>query len=254
VEQKINQVLEVYAQYDEVCAKEFDSLHEGIQVALSEAAFQKVYGEKRYRKEFKNADDRRRADLGREYYQWLRPYYYVIGLDHPPYELNKIKSGVHFLGKNVGSAHPDLVSLLAKVEEKLSGMEPGTRALVAGAIKSAWAFQPRPLNNLRALSNHALGQAIDVDSATNPHITDPEAPHVDKVLDYLKVPYRTGQSFLKNVNMCMTSAGEVTLLYQRMKAISDALQKFLVEFLDRWKEAVDASTTPRRRVPSGLSS
>jgi hypothetical protein len=172
-----------------------------------------------------------------QYYQWLRPYYYRAGIVDPVTALNEIDSAT-FLGHPViGGVNQRLRKILEEAENELDKM--GAKDDVAKSIKSVGGFVPRPINSPKGmidLSNHALGQAIDIDPATNPDIQGIAAKDVDEVLNYLKVPYRFRESFLEAQDIAQKPEAQAEIARGKVEAISHAIQKFLATWLDEWEE------------------
>jgi hypothetical protein len=171
-----------------------------------------------------------------QYYQWLRPYYYRAGMTDPVAALSEIEPA-QFLGRPViGGVNQQMKKILRDAEQELD--RTGARQAVAQAIRSdPSGFVPRPINTpkgLTDLSNHALGQAVDIEPATNPDIQGTAAKDIDEVLAYLKVPYRFRESFLEAQNLAPKPEEQVASAYQKVKAISDAIQGFLRDWFDVW--------------------
>jgi hypothetical protein len=244
-ERHLAQIRALYAKYDELCKGEFDALRAEIQAVFVDAAAQNRFpgaigdNAAALAKWKKETDPKVKYELTWRYYQWLRPYYYIEGIDQPHKELNPIERKVTFLGRQVGyGGHPLLVQLLAKAEELLGGMNPGTREAVAASLKTPpGGFWPRTQKERTRLSNHALGRAIDIDAKTNPMVMGTEAQALDRLLEFLKVKGRFGSEFLsQDIVKASTSAQTAESMFSKMKEMSDAIQKFLSDWLDKWKK------------------
>jgi hypothetical protein len=97
-------------------------------------------------------------------YLQLRPLYQqATGASDPAAWLARNIVSVSFFGKTT-PAHRELREPLAAAEAALrqQGRTP--------SISRFWGFVPRSMRTRAKLSNHALGRAVDIDPATNPHI------------------------------------------------------------------------------------
>jgi len=171
-----------------------------------------------------------------QYYRWVRKFYFRRGITDAPARINQIVPNVRFLGRHVGGAHPDLLGILTRAERALQAM--GAKAQVANSIKTAYCFVPRPKNNLVGLSPHALGRAIDIDAARNPHVTGKSATAIDSILAWLEgrglaKPWRIKSTF-EPVNFSTTPEREAEILVEKMTDVSDSLRHFLGTYLDDW--------------------
>lgn len=187
------------------------------------------------RKEFDEFAKKKKI-LPWQYYREVRKFYIRRGIADPAARVNQIVPNVHFLGRRVGGAHPDLLRILTDVERFLQAM--GAKDLVASSIKTAYCFVPRPKNNRVGLSPHALGRAIDIDAARNPHVTGTSAAAIDEILTWLEgrglaKPWRIKSTF-EPVNFSTTPEREAEILVQKMTDISDSLRHFLDTYLDDW--------------------
>ncbi|WP_152042506.1 M15 family metallopeptidase [Salinigranum salinum] len=97
---------------------------------------------------------------GFESYRELRPHYQQHGIQNPAQYLDTVIVPTTFLGHE-SPVHHDLADALSDAESTLQDDPP--------AIDRFWGFVPR-LTATGDLSDHALGQAVDIDSETNPHI------------------------------------------------------------------------------------
>jgi hypothetical protein len=243
-DRQLKEIMALYVRYDNLVREDFNRLKKEIRADLTADAVSQLKDKKlkivsqleSLKHALRMADQEQRPayeqQLGLLYFQWLRPYYYVAGIRNPATELNQMQTGVHFLGKYLGAAHPELVKILSKAEELLDGLH--LKQVAAASVERAWAFQPRPLNNLRRLSNHALGRAVDIDPGTNPHIQGTDAKLVDEVLIFLKVPWRFSEPFLTK-NLSQLPEAEAATLQMKMTAISNAIQGFLKKHLTTWE-------------------
>jgi hypothetical protein len=243
IDRNIHEIDDVYARYDELCRTEYDRIKPELKPVFEGMAAEYRLGGGAVRGWFKHTSAAERNTFGWRYYQWLRPYYYVAGLDDIPAEINQVQRKVTFLGKPVeAGAHPQMVLLLADAEKVLERMGRNAVREVSSQIHSIGGFVPRPQNDLSALSNHALGRAIDIDGEqSNSLFAGTEAEVVDELLAYLKVPGRMRQPLL---DICAMPDVEVRRIYERMKAMSDAVRDFLRQWLDTWE-------TDRNRVAAG---
>jgi hypothetical protein len=218
VRQHVDEINKLFNDYDRLVQSEY--------AGIDKAAI---------RREFEGLAAKR-GILPWQYYRWLRKFYFRRGITDPLARIEQIVPDVHFLGRRVGGAHPDLIAILARAERALHAM--GVKDLVAGSITTAYSFVPRPKNNLVGLSPHALGRAIDINAARNPHVVGRSATAIDAILAWLEgrglaKPWRMKSTF-EPVDFSTTPEHEAQILVQKMKDISDSLRHFLDTYLDDW--------------------
>lgn len=209
--------------YDDQCKEEFKKLKSEVKPSFNNPlAYMKI-----------------KFDESWQYYQWVRPFYYREGIVDPVEALNEIEvENVKFLGHPViGGLNPEMKDILEKAESELEAM--GAADDVAKSIKSVGGFVPRPQNSpqgMTKLSNHALGQAIDIDPETNPNVQGIQAKDIDEVLNYLGVRYRFRETWLEASNIAQKPEAQIEAARKKIVAISDAIQKFLERWMDAWEE------------------
>jgi hypothetical protein len=94
----------------------------------------------------------------------LRPLYQqAAGASDPAAWINEHIVALSFFGKST-PGHRDLRGPLAAAEDALRRQGSTPR------ISRFWGFVPRTMRTQAKLSNHALGRAVDIDPATNPHV------------------------------------------------------------------------------------
>jgi len=165
-----------------------------------------------------------------EYYAWLRTFYYRWGVRNPALELNDNIIKGKFLSQDY-LAHKRLVEAMKEVEEELGVSDPDLHK-----IKINGAFVPRPIGNNQAISQHALGRAIDFDPETNPQLSGELAKVLDEILTFLKTPWRIRTQPAKISIMPEIAIEEI---YSKMKNMSETLQAFLGTWLAKWEQLSD---------------
>ena len=216
----VDAVKELFAEYDRTSQQEYASLKPSV------------------RSDFESKAKKRNMQPW-EYYRWVRKYYFRRGITDLPARLNVIVPGIRFLGRYVGGAHPELRCVLREAEKELDKM--GIKKKVAEALQTAFCFVPRPQNNLRTLSPHALGRAMDVDAKRNPHLIGSKATAVDKILEWLEgrglaKPWRVQSTFREDLDMSVVKDREAEMLFDKMHDISESIKGFLDEYLPDWEE------------------
>lgn len=229
VKQLLKELHELYGLYDKLCKDEYSQIKEELTP------------------EFKGRAKKKGMEPWR-YYQWLRQFYFAKGVIDPPKELNKIESEARFLGFPVtGGLLPEMKNILKDTEIKLQdmgrsvGQDLWTELRYTITKKAIGGFVPRPLNDETALSPHALGEAIDIEADTNPHIKGNDAKLVDEVLTWLNVPeeWRFSKPLFQK-NLLQTDDVMIMEIHTGMQEMSKAIQNFLYEWLERWEQAKEA--------------
>jgi hypothetical protein len=118
-----------------------------------------------------------------------------------------------------------------EVEEELGVSDPDLHK-----IKINGAFVPRPIGNHQAISQHALGRAIDFDPESNPQLSGELAKVLDEILAFLKNPWRIRTQPAKISIMPEIAIEEI---YSKMKNMSEAIQAFLGTWLAKWEQLND---------------
>jgi len=108
-------------------------------------------------------------------YRDLRPLYVARGITNPAAYLDTNITQVSFFGRST-PAHLDMAAPLAAAETAL------TTQGVTPQINSFWAFVPRRIGGMNALSNHSLGKAVDINPSTNPFVKDRDEIRVIKAV------------------------------------------------------------------------
>jgi len=94
----------------------------------------------------------------------LKRLYNKKGIQNPAAYFTSNIVPITFFNRN-SPGHRDLKIALANAQASLSVNG------ISYTLASAWSFVPRTFNtDINKLSNHALGKAIDINPATNPHI------------------------------------------------------------------------------------
>jgi len=229
--QKVNALFYLY---DELCKSEFASL------------------EKSLKPSFNNPVQRKGIKEPWEYYRWVRQFYFRAGYDNPAAYLNKEIKPVWFLGRPVGggvNTKMRVILDLAQKETERMGFD-AQFEVQKGIQNNPGGFVPRPIANSNQLSNHSLGQALDFDPSTNPHLVGNPATAIDKVLAWLQSKGKAGPERVKMslLTICAETEAEAEQNYRKMKAISDALQRFLQEWLQAWEEATTRREAARAQI------
>jgi hypothetical protein len=237
-ERQIQEVLDLYAKYDQLTAKEYSTIDEKLKPEFAGLAAKRGLTPERY-------------------YQWLRQFYVGAGISCPPKELKEINATVTFLGRSLtGGAHRDLERVLKRAEQELvdMGLARGTdvRKQVSDSIRkkeTIGGFVPRPQNDEDSLSLHALGRAIDIDSTWNQHLLGQKQIALDKVLAWLHLPETERVSRVVKVGkMSITPENEAEEAYIRMQNISEAVKSFLNNWIPSWEEARTSSVVLDERT------
>lgn len=163
------------------------------------------------------------------YYAWLRTFYYRWGVRDPVAELNSNIVPGNFLGRTY-FAHQVLVDAMKQVESEFDVSDPD--------MGDFGTFCPRPTNDHKALSLHALGRAIDFSPETNPQLAGESARVIDEILAFLQrkgqgPPWRVGS---QRESICGMPDHTVADRYSKMKEMSGALQNFLKTTLSNWEQ------------------
>lgn len=169
------------------------------------------------------------------YYQYLRSGYVAAGVDDPVKFINGMEPDIRFLKKKVYcGVHPVFAEKLRRVEARLKreGVYEDVCRVFAGVMNFG-GFVPRYISNKRDLSWHSLGIAIDIDGPANPYVIGKSARVVDDILDYME---RTGQirpTLRAGTRLSNEDPRSETSMTKddRMREISDALQRFLKQWL-----------------------
>lgn len=242
LEEKADEIRKVYEFYDKLCAEEFARIPTACLDGWNENAV------------------RFEADSVLEYYRRERPKLFAGGVSDVP-ELNKsIKTHVTFLDavKVTGGGSQQLIDALEAAKRTLDAstlriggipiMVPGLgkilKLLIIGAIPKGkiggWSPRSTPTN----MAAHHVGQALDIEAETNPHLLGTAANAIDAVLDHLaskgRFPYpqRLRDRFIDwkaieiNPNQAATLAIE---MHAKLTSISEAFRTFLKEILDKQK-------------------
>ncbi|UVI29272.1 hypothetical protein [Paenibacillus spongiae] len=217
------EIMALYAAYDELAKKEYAEI----------------------RQDLKPDFDSRAASKGMapwQYYQWLRKYYYAKGVKNPPSEVNKIKRDFKFLGRIVtGGVHPDFEKVLRQAEQTINGYGKEVANQISQAISNEpiGGFVPRPLNNEKSLSLHALGRAIDIDAPWNPHLIGNKAQAIDKILEDAGIPERV-KEIVGRKEVSKMDEKDAEESYEKIKKTSETVQKFLDDWLPEWEKEQQA--------------
>lgn len=98
-------------------------------------------------------------------YVALLPFYQARGITNPAHYVQTNIVQVRFLGMST-PAHRDMLAPLAAAENVLREQD------VIPNISRFWSFNPR-LSASGTLSQHAVGRAVDINAAENPHVRHP---------------------------------------------------------------------------------
>jgi hypothetical protein len=178
---------------------------------------------------FRTMAKEKKFDDEHAYYAWLRVFYYRWGIRDPVAELNSTVVAGRFLGRTY-FAHQVLVDALKQVEGEFDSSDPD--------MGDFGAFCPRPTNDHKALSQHALGRAIDFSPETNPQLAGESARVIDEILAFLQQRGLGpgGRVSSKRESLCDMPDEAVKDRYLKMKAMSDSLQSFLGTWLSNWEQ------------------
>ncbi len=232
--ERLREISSIYDEFDQLTLREFMQIRSSVQASFEP--------DKDERKKAKSKGQLQVPSVQAwQNYRNLRHLYIEAGYQNPPEELNKIKTGVTFLGNRViGGVHPEFDVILKAAEAKLKG---GPLALNFSLKLSIGGFVPRPISDdMTTLSNHAIGKAVDIDADPNPQFSKSEAVILDKVLEWLKSQKAKGVPWLQK--WCHLSgpypfsrpldakslSDSSTAAYREMQQNSEWIKAFLREF------------------------
>jgi hypothetical protein len=109
-------------------------------------------------------------DAERLGYRRIYPSYFSLGITNPADWIRDNIRFISFLSHHV-SVHQDLVGSLQTVERNIQN-DPGLGASDSGGILKIGGYVPRHIRGSTALSHHALGRAVDINSDTNLRFLD----------------------------------------------------------------------------------
>jgi hypothetical protein len=177
-----------------------------------------------------------------ENYVGMRGVFYQLGYDNPCGDIfEQLTNDGRLLG------YPIQCGIHQAFAERVSGLEGllkrwGGDDLVeetARGIRGVFGFVPRFIapkagerSTVFGLSNHALGLAVDIDAAWNPHIKEPEV--------MAAIRQATGADYGKaftEMGADVPADGRVVEIFQGAQKASDALQGWLRQYLPVYVEA-----------------
>jgi hypothetical protein len=219
----------------------------------------------------KDSDDFNKVG-GQAEYPKLRYYYYRRGVTDPPKTLDQIQLSQRFLGEIyvTGGLHPLMVKVLESAERRIRGFPLVGKFLIRSIVESIPATKkgkraiggwfPRPIAN-GGLSAHAVGLAVDINAAENPHLKDKNASAIDAILDELErlgefpagIRLRSGLTDLSAIQVLDAGARSSVAataaafeIWMKLNQISSALRGFLGENLEPYEQG---RLTDSRRPP-----
>lgn len=173
------------------------------------------------------------------YYKKLRPYYFNDGLHDLRPVFKRLKT-VAFLRKRV-VVLDEMAERLKRAETTLDGWKAGLASEIAAEIGLIESFVPRLERGSESkLSNHSFGLAIDIDSATNPYVANPEVVRVIAEV----TGFRLDQAMLALQDQDESAVDQAAQTYVRLQEASERLKKWLQEWIPKFKQ--------RDVAPSGL--
>lgn len=173
-----------------------------------------------------------------DYYILMRAALYQHGYNDPAEAVFHRITQATLLGqKIIGGVHLNFADSLQSLEQRLERLSPGLAGRVAKDITSVAGFVPRfqALKHGKkgppALSNHALGLAIDIDFVSNPHIKEPAV--VAAMREITGVDF--GKPFLQ-YSTDMPPVERAKEIHRIGKQASDAVQQWLKKWLPTYLE------------------
>lgn len=124
-------------------------------------------------------------DAEKQGYRRIYPSYFSLGITNPADWIRDNIRYISFLSHHV-NVHQDLVDSLKAVERNIQD-DPHLGASSSGGILKIGGYVPRHIRGSTALSHHALGRAVDINSDTNLRFLDLVGYSGAKVRRLLKI-------------------------------------------------------------------
>ena len=151
----------------------------------------------------------------------------------------------------------------------INGIKVDTKPMIKEMLrhlpKRVDSFVPRPLQNCRNLSPHAIGKAFDYDPARNPHLIADKQRAIDMLLveigrtkERVREPLQKQMSkeraerFYKSGSN-LASVLQAAELIQKINEISVGVKSFLNSYMDKIKNAEKPSKDQSQKLGSELS-
>lgn len=147
---------------------------------------------------------------------------------NPAQWLNELRFGASFCGTKLNGVHPNLLTVLQKVDEEVTKLAARVRAAGAPVVFQG-DFQPRPVTGKKdKLSDHALGLALHLNYKNNPYVGRNKAASAL----IARIAGEAGQEkFWSSIRGSgrKTSQARVEEIYAGFAAASDAVRKYFLE-------------------------